>query len=76
MPKTLSLMILAFIMLLINGCASRFPTEKEWSKVPVAQKEKTEFILQGDFKDINEFLKAANQLKEGMNLEEVKKTWI
>lgn len=62
-----------FIVFLINGCASRFPTEKEWTKVPIVQREKTESVLQGNFKDINEFLQAADQLKEGLSLEEVKK---
>lgn len=66
-------LLLLILLIIIAGCASRFPTEKEWLKTPVIQKEKAEFILQGNFKDINEFLKAANQLKEGMNLEEVKK---
>lgn len=67
------LFLLIVCLLLIAGCASRFPTEKEWSKAPVVQKEKIEFILQGDFKDIDEFLQAANQLKEGVSLDEVKK---
>ncbi|MEK7596348.1 MAG: hypothetical protein AAB564_02260 [Patescibacteria group bacterium] len=67
------LLLLIIFLIIIAGCASRFPTEKEWLKVPVAQKENIEFVLQGDFKAINEFLRAADQLKEGMSLDEVKK---
>ena len=65
--------IAVFLFFLISGCAAHFPKEKEWKQTPISQTDKIEFILQGDFKNIDEFIQAADQLKEGMSLEEVKK---
>jgi hypothetical protein len=70
--KIKTLMILIFALFITFGCASRFPTKKEWSQTPVTQTEKKEFILQGDFKNVDEFIEAAAKLKEGMSYEEVK----
>ncbi len=62
-----------FLFFLISiGCAARFPTEKEWSQMPYIQKDDKRFLLQGNFKDINEFVQAAVKLEHGMSLEEVK----
>lgn len=66
-------LLLLILLIIIAGCASRFPTEKEWSKVPVAQKEKAEFALQGDFKNFDEFMKAVGEIKESMSFEEIRK---
>ncbi len=62
----------ALTILIFSGCAARYPTEKEWGKTPIFQKDNIEFKMQGQFKSVGDFVRAARELKDGMTIAEIK----
>jgi len=70
-------MLLSFLMAIMFfaiGCAAKYPTDKQWSKYPpIWQQDKDKYLLQGNFKNIKAFLKIANKLKSGMDIDKVER---